>query len=530
MRLGSILLLCATSSPGWAITVRVENPHGRVEVEGRMGTETVRFMGSSPKRQIRPGDVQYRSSPSEVYIVARSTEADPVDLKLTVPHSVALDITTATGSVSIRGIAPQSIIQTESGDISITAPLRLMRLHFRSDEPPHHIEAPQSGAIRFAGGKAFNGWIYTDYETNPKPLHKDLPFLWRLSRDAFSEVRVIAKTPGALTISNLELPDDAILRHPSDAPDLLRAAANRMRAPQPAPDSTGTGRTAQREPDTLVFETSVHLVPLTVSVHDSGGRPVTGLSPGEFEVVEDGSAQPVSFAKSEDAPFNLVLLLDLSGSTLNTRAMMIDAAQKFIGIARPGDRVAVYALANSLFHVVVPLSTDHRKAAEILNALPPVAGGTPLYDTLALSLLQGKLYESPDRSAVVVLTDGMDNQLELSGKGSRLSFKELTETVQRWNVLFYPILIPYQQAERQGAGRKRMAQLAAASGGEMFEANSLERLDPVYDEVARELRSVYALGYSPRNQNFDGAWRRVSVRLPSRPELKITTREGYYAR
>jgi Ca-activated chloride channel family protein len=71
--------------------------------------------------------------------------------------------------------------------------------------------------------------------------------------------------------------------------------------------------------------------------------------------------------------------------------------------------------------------------------------------------------------------------------------------------------------------------LAAASGGRLFSARSVEDLDPVYAQVAMELRSVYTLAYYPKNQNFDGRWRRVQVRVKS-PGVRVRTRAGYFAR
>lgn len=76
--------------------------------------------------------------------------------------------------------------------------------------------------------------------------------------------------------------------------------------------------------------------------------------------------------------------------------------------------------------------------------------------------------------------------------------------------------------------RRRSAELAQASGGTVFTADSAEDLDGVYERVARELRSVYTLAYRPLDQDFDGKWRRVRVRTKRRG-IDVRTRPGYYA-
>jgi len=241
----------------------------------------------------------------------------------------------------------------------------------------------------------------------------------------------------------------------------------------------------------------------------------------------------VSFAGSEEVPFNLALLLDLSGSTRRDRPAMKEAARRFIEIARPHDRVAAYALANNLFHVVSPLTDDRRRLLALIDAIPEVSGGTPLYDIIVLSYAQEFRHRSAERNALIVISDGLDSPLHGVGAASKVSFRKLRQAAAAINVLIYPIfldpytVVPPPTWARQA--REQMQALASATGGRLFSAQSIRDLDPVYPLVAEELRSVYSVAYYPRNQNFSGAWRRIEVRV-KRPGATVRTRSGYYAR
>ena len=97
------------------------------------------------------------------------------------------------------------------------------------------------------------------------------------------------------------------------------------------------------------FSSDVRLVDLTVAVLDDEGRPLTDLGPEDFEVLEDGEPQEVKVLGDTEAPFNLALLLDCSTSTLTKRGAIVRAAKQFVSIARPRDRVAVYAVSDTYF-------------------------------------------------------------------------------------------------------------------------------------------------------------------------------------
>ena len=164
----------------------------------------------------------------------------------------------------------------------------------------------------------------------------------------------------------------------------LGRALQKRDEPEPA-KSIETTALPQERPD---FSADVRLVSQTVSVLDDEDRPVTGLKPEDFEVYEDGKPVEITFFGAEEIPFNLVLLLDFSGSTEQERSAIVEAPEGFVAIAREHDRVAIYALADTHFQVLAPLTNDRKGLVETVRRIDTLTGGSPLYDLVVLSYAQ----------------------------------------------------------------------------------------------------------------------------------------------
>ena len=239
------------------------------------------------------------------------------------------------------------------------------------------------------------------------------------------------------------------------------------------------------------------MVNLIVSAYDQQGRPVTNLRKRDFDVIEDGAAQRIGNADSDETPFNLAILLDLSGSTQPDRLAMKNAARRFVELARPHDRVAVYALAGSAFHVISRLTDEREALLETIARLPDASGASPLYDAVVLAYAEDFPNRPGERNALIVISDGIDNRISGQEMPSRVSFKKLLRGAAQMNALIYPIFL--RSGERFGRGwshraRKQMRKLAERSGGRLFPALSIQDLEPVFALVEQELRSVYSFG------------------------------------
>jgi VWFA-related protein len=141
------------------------------------------------------------------------------------------------------------------------------------------------------------------------------------------------------------------------------------------------------------------------------------------------------------------------------------------------------------------------------------------------------------RSAVVVMTDGVDNALPgVYGDGSKTTFDQLIENVRRLDTIVVPVYLDTEkEANHTGTplgaysvAREQLAMLAAESGNTVYRAAKLKDLDKAYAQVIRDLSTVYSIGYRPANRVRDGAWHNVTLRLIDHPDLEVRTRRGYY--
>jgi VWFA-related protein len=356
--------------------------------------------------------------------------------------------------------------------------------------------------------------------------------------DPNPEIQVKINSPGRIELIDEPVPADSWVRDFHNVYDVLQRL---LTAPPAEAESADSSLEFETQPadggGAPVFVSQVRMVTLTAAVYDREGHPLPGLKPEDFEIVEDGAPQKVSAAGSEEVPFDLVLFLDLSGSTAEHRPAMMEAARRFVGVARPQDRVAIYATALGMFHVFSSLTSDRQQLNQLIDSIPLVGSGSVLYASIALCYAQESIYLGKRRSALVFLSDGVDSSLLIRYRNSTFAmpyidpvFPQLRQMVGRMPVLFYPVLLPPPSSYPQGAkiAREQMQQLADASGGRLFPAASLDQLEPVYAQVADELRSVYTISYYPKNQKFDGKWRRVQVRIKSTGTV-LRTRQGYYA-
>jgi Ca-activated chloride channel family protein len=305
-------------------------------------------------------------------------------------------------------------------------------------------------------------------------------------------------------------------------PTVLAIAVAALGAQVPAQD------TVRGQSPPVVFRTETDLVVLQVSVVDPQHRFVADLGAADFGVYEEGERQEVATFVSTTAPLDLMLLLDTSSSMQPNLRLAQRAAINLIHALKPQDRAAV-VFFNDRVIVKEPLTSDiHRLESAIRDS--SARGTTALYE--ALYTAQHELTRArPDgielrRQAVVVLTDGDDTR-------SAISFADVLDQAQRSAVTVFTITpsaavdepnrLEYDQKIRFG-----MRQLAEITGGRAFAPAGFASVATIYDEIAAELSQQYWLGYVPSARQAAG-FRRVSVRVETRPGLRARTRTGYYS-
>ena len=317
-----------------------------------------------------------------------------------------------------------------------------------------------------------------------------------------------------------------------------------------------TLRTRAQEPDDVV-RTETNLVQLNVGVVDPRGRAVTSLARNDFTVYEDGVKQQILHFEPADAPFSLVLLLDVSGSTVNFRQQFKQAAVRFLDALAPEDRVAVVQF-NAKVKILVGFSKERGKTAYAIERAEG-AGETHFYDALKFALNELDKEGKQRRKAIVVLTDGLDTELRNLDRPLLASVQTDQEAItaidarasstlnavltaaDRQGVSIYPLALPSGDPKRlplpdpvitgiYSAARARLQILADRTGGRLNDIQRLDQMARLYSEVAAELRTLYTVAYQPPGERpRNGKWHEIRIEV-GHPELIVRTRPGYFAR
>jgi VWFA-related protein len=264
------------------------------------------------------------------------------------------------------------------------------------------------------------------------------------------------------------------------------------------------------------------------------------LDPIDFLILEDGVPQEISFFAAADTPFDLVLLLDLSGSNSKNLKMIRNSAKRFVDAARDIDRIALVTFTDQPA-LYSSFSLDRKKLKKTIDEMDEAIGGTNFWDSMDYVLNdlipQGSGLR---RSAIVVMTDGIDNALpEVPGPGSRITFQGLLERIRGSESIVFPIYLDTEEENVKryhvpraayALAREQLGQIANVCGTPLYQAAKLKDLDTVYAQVVRDLSTVYSIGYQPTNRSLDGKWRSVEVMLTKRSDLFARTKRGYYAK
>lgn len=284
----------------------------------------------------------------------------------------------------------------------------------------------------------------------------------------------------------------------------------------------------------VVFKTGIDLVALNVTVTDLQNKYVGNLTKSDFAIFEDGIQQDVSFFGVADVPLDLAILIDSSASMREQMPLVHTAAIGFARTLRPGDRGIVIGF-NDRVSVLQDL-TDEHDLLETAIRQTGAQGGTALNNAVYVALKElarrARHGANARRQAVAVLSDGEDTT-------SLLGFDEVVDLARRSGITVYTICMTAAHTVRRASavsGRRYFSQaeygmktLAQETGGRPFFPLQVTELPAVYGAIADELASQYALGFTPKNIRRDGAFRRLIVRILSRPDARTRTRTGYIA-
>ncbi len=549
-----LLLLAAISSPAFAqgfkkdieapekVNLSVKNVDGRVSVvASEEQQKKVTIDARSAGLPIEPDDVKVETKGSDVHIDVRPRgEKDRIDLVVTIPTRSKVNVEGQAGAVDVIGSVESASVKTETGTIHADVPLDAVKFNFlwEASKPRYMSDVELPPIKEKAGGTYKLSGRLGDKKVDKEQL---VALDFRTQRGVVLLNIDPERAPADLRERPLTEAARAIVR--SGDSELVQAI--RKVSPKMFGDYAKTLPPPDKEPELvrraapgkLVSAVAPQLMRFTASVLDRNGRAIGGMRESDFTVWENGIERRVTNVVPANEPFNLVLLLDVSGSVEERMDFIRKAARDFLRTTSPQDRISIISFREDI-QVISDFSTDRQMLSKKLDEID-AGGGTALYDALGYVLSEPLKRLRGERTAIVVMSDGDDNK-------SFLPFPAILEALLESGALVYPLYVPSGLIPESSVPKPEITidplrtryltlttraedegrKLAAASGGIYYPIRRLEDLQKAYDDVVAQLRSAYTITYAsnsvpsspPRvrvRTNRDGA----SVRLSPVVEL-----------
>jgi VWFA-related protein len=549
-----LLLLAAISSPAFAqgfkkeieapekVNLSVKNVDGRVSViASEEQQKKVTIDARSAGLAIETDDVKVETKGSEINIDVRPRgEKDRIDLVVTIPTRSKVNVEGQAGAVDVIGSFESANVRTDTGTIHADVPLEAVKFNFlwEASKPRYMSDVELPPIKEKAGGT---------YKLSGRLGEKDADKEQLVALDFRTQRGVVLlnidpeRAPADLRERPLTEAARAIVR----SGDSELVGAIRKVSPKMFGDYAKTLPPPDKEPELvrrappgkLVSAVAPQLMRFTASVTDRNGRAIGGMRESDFTVWENGVERRVTNVAPANEPFNLVLLLDVSGSVAERMDFIRKAARDFLRTTSPQDRISIISFRDDI-QIISDFSTDRQMLSKKLDEID-AGGGTALYDALGYVLSEPLKRLRGERTAIVVMSDGDDNK-------SFLPFPAILEALLESGALVYPLYVPSGLIPESSVPKPEITidplrsryltlttradeegrKLAAASGGIYYPIRRLEDLQKAYDDVVAQLRSAYTITYasnsvsssSPRvrvRTNRDGA----SVRLSPVVEL-----------
>ena len=298
---------------------------------------------------------------------------------------------------------------------------------------------------------------------------------------------------------------------------LTRAAAAAVLA------SSFAALSAQEEPPT--FRVDVSLVNVLVTVKDAHGKPLGDFEKEDFTILDGGVPRPIMvFERRTDRPLSVALMIDASLSTAVEIAQERISARTFIQRllregSHPADRVAVLKFS-AYVDLLANFTRSIRTLSRALRAVQPESG-TSLYD--AILLASEELAGREGRRVMIIITDGGDTT-------SNTTFQQALRATHAIDAVIYGMIVmPIKSdAGRNTGGENALKALAGNTGGATFVQLGTETLDDAFDQILRNLRTQYLLGYYPPElPETNETFRSIEVRV-NRSDVTVLARKGYF--
>jgi VWFA-related protein len=513
------------------VSVSIKNRDGRVSViASDEQQKKINIEAKSAGLPVDPGDVRAEAKGGSIQIDVRSRRAqDRIDVTVRIPSRSRVVVESEAGAVDVVGNVESATVRTNTGTIHADVPLDALKFDFLwVASRPRYMSDVELPEIKEKAGGTFkiSGWL------GEKKAEKEE----RVALD-FQTLRgvVLLNVDPSMVPSDLrERPLTEAARAIVRSGDSQLTEAIRKVAPKMFGDYAKTLPPLEREPTLvkrqppgqIVSSVAPQLMRFNASVTDRNGRAIGGMRESDFTVYENGLERQVTNVIPTNEPFNLVLLLDVSGSVEERMDFIRKAARDFLRTTSPQDRIAIISFRDDI-QVISNFSTDRQMLSRKLDEID-AGGGTALYDALGYVLADTLKQLRGERTAVVIMSDGDDNK-------SFVPFPAILEATMESGALIYPLYVPSGLIPEGSVPKPEITidplrtryltlttraedearRLASASGGVYYPIRRLEDLQKAYNEVVIQLRTAYTITYSSNSTPAGG--RRVRVR---------TNREG----
>ena len=272
-----------------------------------------------------------------------------------------------------------------------------------------------------------------------------------------------------------------------------------------------------------VIRVSSSLVPIPATVLDARGFAVTNLKVEDFELRIDGSPKPISELSRTETPVRLVMLFDNSGSLSAAREFEKRAAMHFFGsVMRPLDQAAIFSVSTDVI-LAQPLTSDIMLLQRTIESFGRPEGSTALFDAIAEGAAYLKPYQG--RRVIVIVSDGKETT-------SRLDFETTLQRIVGDDCQVYVVQTGlYENANvRDLAAERRMEEFTSQTGGAVYIPKTIADLDAAFGQIAADLAQQYVLSYYPADDKRDGQYHSVSLRVVTRPNVRVRSRKVFVVR
>lgn len=513
-------------------TVEIVNRYGRVAVEAEAAVDdkiVVGRLNASLPKGVAESAIKIKGGSSRIVITVEPTDKQQrIDLTLILPERTKIKVETLDGAVEVAGNFASVDVKTYVGTIAVDVPDDDLKYQFVwTESKPRYLADFEIAEVKekAAGRFEIEGRKGERVKGRKGEAEKDQ----RSVSLNFTTARgiILLNVPPSEVMSDLrERPLTNAAKAIIRSGDSLLMEAIRRASPKYFGDYARSLPPIERQPSlsNKAGRAEAVIAPVKtalVRVTDINNRAIAGLEAKDFEVSENGVSREIVSVTRSTAPFNLVLLLDVSGSVENYVNFIRKAARSFVETVDKNDRVSIVTF-NDDVRVISKFTTDKDKLSESLDTFD-AGGGTAYYDALAYTIADTLRQLKGERTAIVILTDGDDNR-------SFLPFDALLGSIQESGSLIYPLYVPSgliaaaatvpnatmdpMRAKYMSLTAKSIGEgerLAKVSGGVYYPITQISQIQQAYEDIVVQLRTAYNITF--RSGTSEGNSPRLKIKV-----------------